>query len=145
MRDLETISSALTAAETGHLVIATLHSNDCPQTINRIVDVFPDQQQQQVRYQLAMTLRGIINQRLLPRADKTDVVPVYSLMLVNKAVRTVIRDNKVSQLRNVMTTARKEGMVLMDDLLRDLYQKAVITYDIAVTHSEEPKMVLGRP
>lgn len=144
VRDVETIGAALTAAETGHLVVATLHSNDCPQTINRIVDVFPERQQQQIRYQLAMTLRGIINQRLLPRADEKGRIMAYSLMLANTAVQSMIRENKLTQLANVMQSGRKEGMVLLDDLLKDFYQRALISYDTAVSHASDPKVLLGR-
>jgi twitching motility protein PilT len=142
LRDLETISAALTAAETGHLVIGTLHANDCPQTVNRIVDVFPERQQQQVRQQLAMTLRGVINQRLLPRADGQGRVLACSLMLGNAAVGNLIRENKLSQLYNTMVSGRKEGMLVLDEMLRDLYQKALIGYDTALAHASDPRALL---
>jgi len=142
LRDLETIGAALIAAETGHLVIATLHSNDCPQTVNRIVDVFPERQQQQVRYQLAMTLRAIINQRLLARADEKGRVLAYSLLIGNTAVASLIRENKLAQVQNTMLSGKKEGMVVLDDTLRDLYQRAVISYDTALSHASGPGALL---
>lgn len=144
IRDLETIAAALTAAETGHLVLATLHSNDCPQTVNRIVDVFPEAQQQQVRYQLAMTLRGVINQRLLPRVDAKGRILAYSMLVATVAVQNMIRDNKLAQLANAMLTGKKEGMAVLDDMLKDFYQKALISYDTAVSHATDSKILMGK-
>lgn len=144
MRDLETITAALTGAETGHLVIATLHSNDCPQTVNRIVDVFPENQQHQVRYQLALTLRAILNLRLLPRADKSGRVLAYSLLIANQAIQNLIRENKLNQIVSAMLTGKQEGMVLMDDLIKEFYEKAIISYDTAITNVTDPKRLHKR-
>ena len=139
MRDLETIRAAVTAAETGHLVIATLHTSDAAQTVHRIVDVFPPDQQAQIRIQLADSLVGIINQNLLPRADIPGRVLAYELLIANEAVRNLIRENKLNQLVNVITTGRRDGMVVVDDMIRDYYEQGVITYDTALTAVQNPK------
>ena len=142
MRDLETMSAALTAAETGHLVLATLHANDCAQAINRIVDVFPERQQGQIRFQLAMTLRCVINQRLLPRADGKGRVLAYGYLPGTAAVLNVIRENKLNQIQSVMEASKREGMVIMDEFLRDMFQKVIISYDTAVANALQPGKLL---
>ncbi|MBF0227381.1 MAG: PilT/PilU family type 4a pilus ATPase [Desulfobacterales bacterium] len=139
MRDLETISAAITAAETGHLVIATLHTNDCAQTINRIIDVFPSHQQDQIRTQLASTLNCIINQKLLPRVDKKGRVLAYEFLIANDAVRTIIRDNKLQMINNTIQTARNQGMVTLDEMIKNFYQKGMITYDTAIANAKDLK------
>jgi twitching motility protein PilT len=144
LRDLETISAALTAAETGHLVLATLHSNDCPSTINRVVDVFPEAQQQQVRFQLSMSLRAVMNQRLLARADGRGRLLVYGLLVGTPAVASMIRDNKLAQLLSVMQSSRKDGMVVMDDLIRDAYLRAEVGYDEALSNMSDPRGLVAR-
>jgi len=139
MRDLETISTALTAAETGHLVISTLHTPDAPQTVDRIIDVFPAEQQTQIRMQLANSLEAVISQQLLPRVDTEGRVLACEVMIANPAVRNIIRENKVQSLHNVILTGQREGMQTMDSCLKDLYQRGIITYDTAVTRAASPE------
>lgn len=134
MRDFETISIALTAAETGHLVLSTLHTLGAAATINRIIDVFPPNQQQQVRYQLSMTLQAVISQQLLTRIDGNERVVAAEVMLANAAVRNLIRESKVHQLNNVIQTNAAMGMRTMDDALMDLYKNGLITRDDAIEH-----------
>lgn len=141
MRDLETISTALTAAETGHLVIATLHTPDAVQTVDRIVDAFPGDQQAQIRVQLASCLQAIMAQQLLPRLDRDGRVLATELMITNAAVRNLIRERKTAQLRSVIETSRIEGMHLMDKSLADLYQQGVITYESAMAHAFNLELV----
>lgn len=131
MRDLETIQTAITAAETGHLVFGTLHTADAPQTIDRIIDVFPPEAQQQIRVQLAAVLIGVIAQRLLPRADGSGRVSAMEILVSNPAIANLIRSEKVHQIRSVMQTGRAQGMQTMETALRDLVQQRVITMDTA--------------
>lgn len=127
MRDPETIKSALTLAETGHLVLSTLHTNDCVQSIDRMVDVFPSGQQDQIRMQLAMSLVGIISQRLLPKSDGNGRVPAREILLNNDAVRNLIITGKTHQLYSVIEVSSKDGMILMDKYLLFLYKKQMIS------------------
>lgn len=138
MREIETIATALTAAETGHLVLATLHTPNAVQTIERIAGVFPASQQPQVLLQLSSSLQGVITQQLVPRADKQGRVLAYEVMLANHAVRNTIRENKPHLLYNMIETGRREGMVTMDNCLLDLYQKGLITYDAALSRATLP-------
>ncbi len=138
MRDLETIATAITAAETGHLVLATLHTGDAAQTIDRIVDVFPPYQQQQVRVQLSLTLQGIIAQQLLPRQGGGRVAAV-ELLLATPAVRNVIREGKAHQIPSIIQTAAKNGMQTMDTALRDLYRRGLVSYDEAAARAIDPE------
>ncbi len=138
MRDLETISTAITAAETGHLVIATLHTSDAQQTIDRIVDVFPPFQHDQIRIQLANSLQGIISQQLLPTVDKNGRVLAYELLIATPAVRRIIRENKIPQLDTFIQTGAEFGMVSMDRSLKTLYQQGRIAYDIALSKVKNP-------
>jgi twitching motility protein PilT len=126
LRDLETIQLALTAAETGHLVFGTLHTSGAPNTINRIIDVFPPQQQDQVRAQLSQSLRLVMTQRLLKRKGQPGRVAAFEVMTCNPAVRNLIRDNKVFQIPSVMQTARAEGMMTMEFSLQTLVQTGQI-------------------
>jgi len=126
LRDLETIQLALTAAETGHLVFGTLHTSGAPNTINRIIDVFPSHQQDQVRAQLSQSLRLVMTQRLLKRKSGTGRVAAYEVMTCNPAVRNLIRENKVFQIPSVMQTARGEGMITMEMALAQLVQSGEI-------------------
>ena len=126
MRDLETISTAITAAETGHLVFSTLHTIGADKTIDRIIDVFPPNQQQQVRIQLAGVLEGVISQQLLRRADGCGRVAALEVLFANNAVRNLIREGKTFQLPSYMQTGRREGMQTMDDALQDLYAQGLI-------------------
>ena len=129
MRDLETISTAITASETGHLVFATLHTIDASETVNRIIDVFPWRQQQQIRVQLASTIRAVISQKLLPQAHGKGLIVSCEVMLGIPAVRTLVRDGNVHQLQNVIETSAKYGMHSMDQSLIDLYNKKYIDKD----------------
>lgn len=147
MRDLETISTALTAAETGHLVLATLHTPDAPQTIERIVDVFPPYQQHQVRLQLATALEGVISQQLVPRASGKGRIMVPEIMIATSGVRNMIREQQVEQLRTAIQTGAQYGMRTMDKSLKDLHEKGTITYETAITYAhniDELKSLLGK-
>ncbi|MEI7999152.1 MAG: type IV pilus twitching motility protein PilT [Candidatus Omnitrophota bacterium] len=147
MRDLETISTALTAAETGHLVLATLHTPDAPQTIERIIDVFPPYQQQQVRLQLAACLQGVISQQLVPRATGRGRVMIPEIMMATSGVRNMIREQQIEQLRTAIQTGAQYGMKTMDKSLKESYEKGLITYETAITHAhnvDELKNLLGK-
>jgi len=135
MRDLETISTTITAAETGHLVFATLHTNNAPLTIDRIVDVFPSEQQPQIRAQLANTLQCILSQQLLPLADGGGRVASFEVMLNIPAIRNLIREKKEFQIHSVMMTHAKMGMMTMDQCLRDRYLDRYITLETAMAHA----------
>ena len=138
MRDLETISTAITAAETGHLVMATLHTVDAVQTIDRVIDVFPPHQQQQIRVQLANTLIGVIAQRLLRRRDGRGRVPAVEILVSNPAVRNLIREGKIHQIYSVIQTGRRQGMQLMDSHLEELYRRGAIDRQSALEGSADP-------
>lgn len=133
MRDLETISTALTAAETGHLVLATLHTPDAPQTIQRIIDVFPSHQQQQVKLQLADCLQGVISQLLLPHASGKGLVLATEIMLGTSGVKNLIREQEIEQIPTLMQTCAQYGMKTMDKSLKELTQKGLITLDVAMS------------
>src|SRR5215475_7575155 len=141
MRDHEAISTALTAAETGHLVLATMHSPNVSHAMERMVGVFDGNAQRQIILQLSNALQGIIAQDLLPAADRTRRVLAYELIVANGAVRNLIRENQVHQLENTIQTGRKEGMTLMDNCLYDLYCKALITYDTALSRARHPERI----
>ena len=126
MRDLETISSVLTAAETGHLVFATIHTNNAAQTIDRIVDSFPSHQQNQIRLQLAGVLLGIISQRLLPMRDGNGRIGAFEVMVGTPPVRALIREGKTFQLQSVMETGARDGMITMEKYIRNLYDDGLI-------------------
>ena len=138
MRDLDTIRAALTAAETGHLVFATLHTQDSAQTIDRIVDVFPPVQQQQVRIQLASTLQGIVSQQLLPNPEGTGRVLVCEVLVPTPAVRNLIRESKTHQLATVMQTGKQYGMVTMDESLAEKYRSGLISYEMVLSQAHDP-------
>lgn len=142
MRDFEAISTALTAAETGHLVLATLHSPNVSHALERMVGVFEGNAQRQIVLQLANALQGIISQDLLPAADRTRRVLAYEMLVANGAVRNLIRENQLHQLENLLQTGRKEGMVLMDNCLYDLYCKCLISYDTAVSRARHPDRII---
>jgi twitching motility protein PilT len=139
MRDLETISLALTAAETGHLVLGSLHTGNAIRTIDRIVGVFPPSRQGQIRAMLSESLRAVISQRLLRRADGGGRVPALEVLLGTRAVANMIRESKTFQLRSVMQTGASQGMVLLDTSLAQLVRAGVITRDEALLHCEDPK------
>ena len=141
MRDHEAISTALTAAETGHLVLATMHSPNVSHALERITGVFEGSAQRQVILQLSNALQGIISQDLLPSADRTRRVLAYELLVANGAVRNLIRENQLHHLENTIQTGRKDGMVLMDNYLYDLYCKCAITYDTAISRARHPDRI----
>jgi len=138
MRDLETIHTALTAAETGHLVFATLHTQDTPQTIDRIIDVFPAEQQQQVRVQLSVALQGIVTQQLLPTADGAGRVAACEVLLATPAIRNLIREGKTHQIYSSLQTGGSIGMQTMDAALATLVRAGKITQQIAESRSTTP-------
>ena len=131
MRDLETISTALTAAETGHLVFATLHTQDAPQSVDRVIDVFPPEQQQQIRVQLAATLQGVVTQVLVPGRDGGRVVAA-EVMVATPAIRNLVREGKTHQIYSAIQTGAKHGMVSMDQSLANLIRAGRITMEAAV-------------
>lgn len=139
MRDVETIESALILAETGHLTFGTLHTSDAIQTINRIVDVFPAFQQQQVRTQLSFTVQAVFSQQLIPRANGRGRALAAELLIANSAVRSLIRDNKAHQIYSIIQTGSRYGMKTMNQSLHELYRTNVITYDEAINHSTDPE------
>ncbi len=138
MRDLETISIALTAAETGHLIFSTLHTSSPAQSINRIVDVYPSNQQTQIYKQIALSLNAVLHQKLIPRANGRGVVPAAELLLANIAVRHQIRLGKLEGLHNEITLGRRQGMLSFDDSLRDLVTAGLISRDEALTRANDP-------
>lgn len=142
MRDLETISAALTIAETGHLALATLHTNSAPEAINRMIDVFPPTQQAQVRAQLAFVLEGIVTQVLLPKASGKGRVMVAEILVATPAIRAVIRDDKVHQITSLMQAGKKHGMQTMNDALYQLYMSREIAKEEALRVSPNPSEFL---
>ncbi len=141
MRDLETMAAAMTAAETGHLVLATLHTNDAIQTIDRIIDAFPSHQQSQIRSQLATALLGVISQRLLLRRDLQGRIAAFEVMLATPAIRHLIRDDKMHQARSIIETSRSIGMISLDDSIKELYNKELISLDEAMRFISKPQVL----
>ena len=139
MRDYETIHVAVTAAETGHLVLSTLHTSGAASTVDRVIDVFPPHQQQQIRVQLANVLEAVISQQLLPLADNTGRVAAFEILHANMAVRNLIREGKTHQLANVMQTGRRMGMVTMDEAIMQLVREGKITRQTASSFAYHPK------
>ncbi|MGI6169173.1 MAG: type IV pilus twitching motility protein PilT [Christensenellales bacterium] len=135
MRDYDSISIALTAAETGHLVFSTLHTIGAAQTIDRIIDVFPPHQQQQIRVQLSMTLQGVVSQQLIPLTDGSGRIAAVEVMLGTSAIRNLIREGKTPQINNVIMTSARSGMQLMDNSIAGLLQKNLISHDNAYLYS----------
>jgi twitching motility protein PilT len=138
MRDSETISTAVTAAETGHLILSTLHTNNAAQTVDRIIDSFPPHQQGQIKVQLATTLLGIFSQRLLPRTS-SGLVPAYELLISNSAVSNLIREGRTAELNVVIETSAELGMVDMNHCLAHLVDAGEVTRETAFMHSLNPK------
>ncbi len=136
MRDNETMSLAITAAETGHLVLATLHTNSCAESIDRIVDVFESAQQEQVRVQLSNSLVAVLSQQLIPRAGQPGRVAAIEIMIATPAIRNLIREAKAHQITSIIQTSGNVGMQTMDQALRDLYQRGLITYEDAMTRAQ---------
>jgi twitching motility protein PilT len=143
MRDLETISTALTAAETGHLVFGTLHTQSAPSTIDRIIDVFPPAQQEQVRIMIANSLQAVVTQTLLPTADGQGRVAALEILFPDDAVRNLIRQAKIEQVYSVMQTNTARGMQTMEQALADLTMRRVVNLDDALTRSSRPEQLLG--
>jgi twitching motility protein PilT len=149
MRDLETVASALTVAETGHLVLSSLHTNSAVQTINRIIDIFPSDQQPQIRAQLSLILQGVVSQQLIPRLDGRGRVLAVEVMIPNPAIRNLIREQKVHQIYSQLQVGQiKFGMQTLSQSLVDLYQRRLISYDEAIGHAtelDEVRAMLGAP
>jgi twitching motility protein PilT len=141
MRDLETISLAITASETGHLVLGTLHTGTAARTLDRVLDVFPVDQQEQIRIMVSESLRGIISQQLIPRADGTGRVLAIETLTNTPAVSNLIREARTFMLPGIIQTGRKQGMQLMDDALIDLYQKGTISADEVMARADQKQMV----
>ena len=143
MRDYETISIAMTAAETGHLVISTLHTTGAANTIDRIIDIFPANAQQQIRVQLSMVLQAVVSQQLVPTTDGR-LPPAFELMFVNKAIRNMIRESKIHQIDNMIASGAASGMISMDGSLIKLFKDGLITKDTAVTYSQDSEQLQAR-
>ena len=140
MRDYETIEVAMTAAETGHLLFSTLHTLGAANTIERIIDVFPANQQRQIAVQLAMVLRAVVSQQLVPAVDGS-LVPAFEVMMVNPAIRTMIRDNKVHQIDGILATSARDEMFSMDMSLMQLFQKGIISRETALNYAANPEQM----
>ena len=141
MRDLETISAAITAAETGHLVLATLHTIDAPKAIDRIVDAFPADQQSQIIAQLANALQAIIAQRLLPRADGTGRVVCTEVMIMNDGIRALLRDRRFQQVLSMIEIGSRDGMITFDESVANLYTAGIITQEEALLNARDPNRI----
>jgi twitching motility protein PilT len=139
MRDLETISAAITAAETGHLVFGTLHTTGSARTVNRIIDVFPANQQEQIRAQLSVSLVAVISQVLLPRKDKQGRVAAFEVMIMTPAIANLIRKNETNKILSTLQTSRKMGMISLDDYLLELVKRGVISKEVAVDAAQDEK------
>ena len=139
MRDLETIQLAITCAETGHLVLATLHTNNAAESVDRVIDVFPADEQGQIRVQLANNLAAVVSQQLLPRAGEPGRVAAVEVMICSAAIRNLIRENKAHQITSIVQTSAEIGMQTMDQALRDLYQQGLITYETAMSRAMNPE------
>jgi len=135
MRDLETTSAAITAAETGHLVLSTMHTQSAAQTIERIIDIYPAEQQTQIRSQLSTTLQAVISMVLFKRADIPGMIPACEVMICNAAVRTCIRENRIHEIPNIIATNRRIGMTTLDDAIKALYLNGNITREQALAHA----------
>ncbi|PWT93732.1 MAG: type IV pili twitching motility protein PilT [Acidobacteria bacterium] len=141
MRDLETVQMAITAAETGHLVLGTLHTRNAAKTVDRIIDVFPPSQQNQIRAMLSESLRGVVSQQLIPRADGNGRVLAYEVLVGGLAIANLIRDGKTFQIPSLMQIGVKEGMILMDQCLAKLLAAKTITYEQALSRAENKKII----
>jgi twitching motility protein PilT len=139
MRDLDTIATAITAAETGHLVLSTVHTVSAPQTVERIIDVFPAHQQEQIRFQVSMVLEGVLSQILLPQASGKGRVGVFEVMVSSDAIRNLIRDGRTDQIPTYLQTGRQSGMQTMDQALEELVRAGSITLKEAMTHATKPE------
>ena len=140
MRDFETITAALTAAETGHLILSTLHTIGAANTIDRVIDAFPPGQQQQIRTQLSMVLDAVISQQLIPTVDG-GVQPAFEVMFLNNAIRNMIRESKIHQIDGVIATSQGEGMISMDNSIISLYRKGAISRENAIAYSSNSELM----
>ncbi len=143
MRDHETMSVAMTAAETGHLILSTLHTIGASNTIDRIIDAFPPNQQHQIAVQLSMVLQAVVSQQLVPAIDG-GIVPVFEVMILTPAIKTMIRESKVHQIDGVISQSRSEGMITMDASLLDYVQKGIISEAVALEYAQDPDMLQKR-
>lgn len=141
MRDLETIQMAITAAETGHLVLGTLHTRSAGKTVDRMIDAFPPEQQNQIRIMVSESLRGVVSQQLVPRADGNGRVMSYEILIGSLAIANLIREGKTFQIPSLMQIGVREGMVLMDQTLAKLVQAKTITYEQAIVRAENKKLI----
>jgi twitching motility protein PilT len=139
MRDLETIAAAITAAETGHLVFGTLHTTGSARTVDRMIDAFPANQQEQIRAQLSVSIQGVISQVLLPRADGRGRVAAFEVMLMNPAIGNLIRKNETNKIPSTIQTSRRAGMITLDDSLLELVRQGVIAPEVALSASQSPR------
>lgn len=144
MRDLETISTAITAAETGHLVLSTLHTIGAASTVDRIIDVFPPHQQQQIRVQLAGVLEAVVSQQLIPTADGRSRAAAFEVLRANHAVRNLIREGKTHQLSTIMQTNRKAGMITMDDALMQLFESGTISKENTIEYAQDQDAMMAK-
>jgi len=148
MRDLTTIQLAITCAETGHLVMATLHTNNAAESVDRMIDVFPPDQQEQIRVQLSNNILAVMSQQLLPRAGQPGRIAAIEVMVASSAIRNLIRENKAHQITSIIQTSAEMGMTTMDQALRDLYQQSIITYEVAMQRAQNQeelkKLIYGR-
>lgn len=143
LRDLETISLAMTAAETGHFVLATLHTSNAVRTINRMIGAFPSNQQGQVRTMLSESLRAVISQRLVPTADESGRVPALEILVINKAISNLVREEKTVQIRSALQTGRSHGMVLLEQSLNELFKSGIVTREEALKNAEDKRLITG--
>jgi twitching motility protein PilT len=143
LRDLETISLAMTAAETGHFVLATLHTNNAVRTINRMIGAFPSAEQGQVRTMLSESLRAVISQRLVPKQDGSGRVPALEILVLNRAISNLVREEKTVQIRSAIQTGRNQGMYLLEQSLSDLVRNGVVDKDVALRFAEDKKIIAG--
>lgn len=143
MRDLETISMAVTAAETGHLVFSTLHTNSAAETVERIIDVFPAHQQRQIRIQLSESLQGVISQTLLPNIDQSKRVPAVEIMIATPAIKNIIREERIHMIPAAIQGSQQYGMQTMDQSLRQLYHNHIIDRETALSKANDPKFVVS--
>lgn len=143
MRDYETIHVAMTAAETGHLLFSTLHTIGAANTIDRIIDVFPPNQQHQIAVQLSMVLNAVVSQQLIPTVDG-GVAPAFEIMTVTPAIRNMIRDNKIPQIDGILYSSAKPDMISMDNSLLALYRSGKISKEIALTYATNPDMLMRK-
>ena len=140
MRDHETISTAMTAAETGHLILSTLHTIGAANTIDRVIDAFPSGQQQQIRTQLSMVLDAVISQQLIPTVDG-GVYPAFEIMFLNNAIRNMIRESKIHQIDGVIATSQDEGMMSMDNSIIGLYKRGLVSKENAIAYSSNSELM----